>query len=61
EGIAAALRRRAPCAEGLDEAAAALLQMLKGARPLADAGAGPLAALRTAIRLYVAHVVGEDA
>jgi AcrR family transcriptional regulator len=61
EGIAAALRRRAPRAEGLDEAAAALLQMLKGARPLADAGAGPLAALRTAIRLYVAHVVGEDA
>lgn len=61
EGIAAALRRRAPRAEGLDEAASALLQMLKGARPLADAGAGPLAALRTAIRLYVAHVVGEDA
>ena len=56
-GIAAVLRRRAPHLAQAEDSAAALLQMLKGARVLAEAGPGPLEALRTAIRLYVAHCV----
>lgn len=56
-GIAAILRRAAPHlpAAAAADAAAALLQMLKGARVLAEAGPGPLDALRTAIRLYIGH------
>ena len=56
-GIAAILRRRAPNLVEAEDSAAALLQMLKGARVLAEAGPGPLDELRTAIRLYVAHCV----
>ena len=60
-GIAAVLRRRAPHLAQAEDSAAALLQMLKGARVLAEAGPGPLEALRTAIRLYVAHCVESAA
>ena len=60
-GIAAVLRRRAPHLAEPDDCAAALLQMLKGARVLAEAGPGPFDELRTAIRLYVAYCVETKA
>ncbi len=58
QGIAAILRHKAPRLTETDagDAAAVILQMLKGARVLAaEAGPGPLAGLRVALRLYLAH------
>ncbi len=60
-GIAAVLHRRAPRLAHAEDCADALLQMLKGARVLAEAGPGPLDELRTAIRLYVAHCLETGA
>ena len=62
-GLAAILRRAAPHLDDAEaaDAAAVLLQMLKGARVLADeAGPGSLTGLRTAIRLYLAHCLSAD-